>query len=444
MLDENRTPDCIVCAAGASKRLNEWKQSLPWLRGSTPTAKALSSSLTGRESWLLDAAVSAALEAGCRVILVTGYRGHELEARYANWSQVEVVCNSSWERGMVSSIKAALSHLRSEWFFIVHGDMPLIGPHWYQTLLAHRPPRVQKDAPVALRPMYVDRTTLTPHPCQSGKPGHPVLFSFSAIPLIQEAPEGESLKSVFTGCRVIPIETQDDSVQYDVDTLEQYIHAIVRGVGKDPQVREKVTAQQDLHSEQNRVSTVHLITGGQGVGKTSLLRRTAFKDFIKLAEQGYGSPFLFFMISQVQTARGEDGKAFGFDTEGFYLDPEGKLSFFREPLCRKDPAYFPIPIPFGPYYFHPGTFASLVSWVDRAFGKYAPITYGYMDELGKLELDQHEGLWPLFERVVLAMSRANSHAGTAKLVCTVRQDRVYELAAYLNQRGLSVDITELK
>ena len=67
-----------------------------------------------------------------------------------------------------------------------------------------------------------------------------------------------------------------------------------------------------------------------------------------------------------------------------------------------------------------------------------------MDELGKLELDQHEGLWPLFERVVLAMSRANSHAGTAKLVCTVRQDRVYELAAYLNQRGLSVDITELK
>ncbi|WP_156789616.1 hypothetical protein [Gracilinema caldarium] len=47
------------------------------------------------EPWLVDAAVFSALNAGCRVLLVTGFRGDELEFRYTQWPGVLVVRNEN-------------------------------------------------------------------------------------------------------------------------------------------------------------------------------------------------------------------------------------------------------------------------------------------------------------------------------------------------------------
>jgi len=122
-IDEPLEPaaDCIICAAGASRSMGQWKPSLPWPsrpRLSVSGADAVKSSnpRTTGEPWLVDAAVTAALEAGCRVILVTGFRGDELEARFADWPEIVLVRNEQWETGMVSSIKVGLSEVRSSWF----------------------------------------------------------------------------------------------------------------------------------------------------------------------------------------------------------------------------------------------------------------------------------------------------------------------------------------
>jgi len=443
-IDEPTGPvaDCIICGAGASLRMGEWKLSLPWppsLHRSTP-----------HEPWLADAAVAAAIEAGCRVILVVGFRGDELEARYAQCPGVTIVRNERWDQGMVSSIQAGLSQVRSPWFFVAHGDMPRITADWYKRLLARRPATLTGNEALALRPLYVAENETTGQKEQHTVPGHPVLFSASAIPLIQKAPEGDSLKTVLSACRVIPVETQDDSVVSDVDTLEQYCRALVSLTQPIVLVHEVPPASAEKGPTQplqqaGATALVQIITGMQGAGKTSLLRRTAFQEFINLLESDSSSRSLFFMISQVQRGRNADGKALGFDIEAFYRTAEGRLSFFKQPLCRTDPTNFPIqePIMLGPYYFKSESFTALTDWLKGAIESPADVLYGYIDELGKLELDQHRGLWPLFEGVLQTLSQANSGTGKHRLVCTVRQDRVEVLEQYLQQRGFSVQVTKL-
>ena len=82
-------PDCVLCAAGGSGRMGEFKPSLPW-----------------KEGTVLDAAVDSALKAGARVILVTGCGSAELEDRYRGKPRVVMVHNGAWSTGLVSSIRS--------------------------------------------------------------------------------------------------------------------------------------------------------------------------------------------------------------------------------------------------------------------------------------------------------------------------------------------------
>jgi len=447
-IDEPLEPvaDCIICGAGASRRMGEWKLSLPWPRRLCRSAT--------HEPWLVDGAVSAALDAGCRVILVAGYREEELEAHFSQWPGVTIVRNDRWHYGMVSSVKAGLLQVRSPWFFIAHADMPLIPANWYRRLLAHCPAAPSGDEVLALRPQYYNQPLQDGPQVTQGLPGHPVLFSASAIPLIQKAPEGDSLKTVLSACRVIQLETQDPSVITDIDSLEQYGTALVSLASSEPPAQNLappvvLVTRENLYDSSWREAdaglSVELITGIQGAGKTSFLRRSAFQAFINMIEHDISSQSLFFMISQVQTGRSADGKALGFDIEAFFMTPEGRLSFFKQALCRTDPALIPVPDPLilGPYYFNSETFTAVQQWIASALETSSDHIFGYIDELGKLELDQHRGLWPLFEVLVQILSQARSGAEKHHLVCTVRQDRVQELTLYLKQLGLTPTIIRL-
>lgn len=434
--------DCIICAAGRSRRMGEWKMSLPWplvTRGH----EALHLIHKGKdEGWLIDQAVFAALDAGCRIILVTGFRGDELKARYSKVAQIVVVHNKNWEQGMVSSIKVGITQVCTSWFFVAHGDMPLISADWYTKLLAERPGNVSNQKAIAIRPQYHPVTPSTEGESQIGLHGHPVLFSATTIPFIREAPEGNSLKSVFRACECIPIKTPDQSVISDVDTLEQYITAIAYSSKQNSLHIEPIP---HIKREIVPAGSIHLITGPIGAGKTSLLRRTAFQSFINLLRQESFSQFLFFMISQVQTGRGADGKAFGFDIEAFYRTGKGRIDFFNKPLCRTEYAALPEPEPVlvGPYYFYKKNFSALHEWFTPALVEPSDVIYGYIDELGKLELDRYQGLWPLMDYILQTITQAPAKSRNHTLVCTVRQDRVHLLAHYFQYRGFSVKITEL-
>jgi molybdenum cofactor cytidylyltransferase len=474
-IDEPFTPqvDCIICAAGASRRMGEWKLSLPWFHNSPPQSIIPYLPEQAQDPWLVDATVSTALAAGCRVILVTGYRAQELEDRFSRLPGVQVVRNEHWEQGMVSSIQTALPLVQSPWFFIVHGDMPLIQAGWYTKLL-HGMTKIDIKTPtsIAIRPVYSSLVARiedkkpalqVSNPIQGQYlhiqnpiPGHPVLFSASAIPLIAKAPQGDSLTSIFTECKVITIETEDESVIQDIDTLESYIRALTDAVPAMQGRARHGTAilNQACHGPMPRALlqqpdavsetqlSAHLITGIQGSGKTSLLRRIAFHQFISLLQEDDLRTSLFIMISQVQTSRGHDGKALGFTVKAFYHEPSGNLSFFSEPLCATDQDLcIGSSLKLGRYFFYPDTFKELIAWLDPALQTNYNHIYFYIDELGKLELDQQQGLWPLFERILQNQTKCLQ---TMELTCTVRQDRYNVLERFLKKIGYSIQKTECR
>ncbi|WP_304223145.1 NTP transferase domain-containing protein [Gracilinema caldarium] len=472
----NQFADCIICAAGASRRIGEWKLSLPWFRSSQPSVDSgVYSGVTQlpvlpagqpQESWLADAAVFSALAAGCRVILVAGFRGEELKKRFAGWPYVRVVRNEQWDQGMVSSIKAGLPYVKSPWFFVAHADMPLIGPQWYKTIFTHRPlEHCPKDA-IAIRPIY-----LPPN-----QPGHPVLFSQAAIPLIQSASDGDSLKPVLHQCQVFSVDTEDQAVVFDVDTLESYISALAYLGKKSQQQVIQQTAAQDAAptaapepapqpAPGARPSSVRLITGSPGSGKTTQLRQNAFRSFINLMESPAFVFSLFIMVSQVQTGRKHDGRALGFDLEAFYWTKATGPSFFRQALCRSsellhsadspslergEPASscdFKVsdPILLGPYLFDPGAFENLAHWLVPALKNHEPYQsiYVYVDEMGKLELDENRGLWPLFTQLMGFVEYIAAAGSPYELVLSVRKDRRERLAAYVADYKFNTTLFDL-
>jgi molybdenum cofactor cytidylyltransferase len=176
--------DCIVLAAGRSERMGRWKPLLPF-RGST----------------IVETVVEAALAVCSRVILVTGFRGDELAARFAGEPRVLAVENPDWALGMFSSIQKGAARVESARFFLNLGDMPLVGPAVYRALL---------EAPEA---DFV-------FPVHGGMRGHPVLLSSRAraAVLAADAATGD-MKDIARRLSVAEIPWPDEAVLKDMDTL---------------------------------------------------------------------------------------------------------------------------------------------------------------------------------------------------------------------------------
>jgi len=182
--------DCIVPAAGRSERMGSWKPLLPF-RGNT----------------IVGIVVAEALETCGRVILVTGYRGDELAARFAAEPRVIVVENPDWKLGMFSSIRWGTARVESAAFFVSLADMPLVGPPVYRALL---------DAP---RADFV-------FPVHDGTRGHPVLAGARVREAILAAdPATGSMKEIARRLSVVEVPWHDDSVLRDIDTPQDLADA---------------------------------------------------------------------------------------------------------------------------------------------------------------------------------------------------------------------------
>ncbi|EAW8702225.1 NTP transferase domain-containing protein [Salmonella enterica] len=179
--------ECVMLAAGLSSRMGKWKMMLPWNEGT-----------------ILDSALDSALAFCDRIVLVTGFRGDELAAYYADHPAIEVVHNPDYQSGMFSSIRCGVSHIRASYFFLALGDMPEVTPAVYRALWASKAP----DS--CCIPVY-----------DQGK-GHPVLFAERAIALISHAADDVTLREVTGQMPIRRVPVSEQGVHWDVDTPLQY------------------------------------------------------------------------------------------------------------------------------------------------------------------------------------------------------------------------------
>lgn len=193
-MKESLNIDCLIPCAGLSERMGSWKPMIDY---------------RGRP--LIVQVVEKALSPCQRVILVTGYRGEELEELFALESRVDCVRNREYGRGMFSSIQRGVSSVRTPAFFVSLGDMPEIPADIFQTLsklLDEHP-----EADIA-RPLH------------HGRPGHPVLLRKTVVPTILDLPAESNMQEVFrrhqnsTGQRVIEIAVSSPGTIYDIDRRE--------------------------------------------------------------------------------------------------------------------------------------------------------------------------------------------------------------------------------
>ncbi len=200
--------DCIMPAAGASSRMRS--------PGSEEDFKPL---LRFGETTIAETAATAALGAGCRLILVVGHRGDEVAAHFGaaryrdplEAGRLLVVRNPRWSEGLLTSIQAALPSVAGEAFFISHADMPFVSPDDYRALAKAR--LELADPLTAIFATY------------EGARGHPVLLPSAWIPGILPLDPRGRLKDFLASRPSIAVETGPGALR-DIDTPEDYCSAV--------------------------------------------------------------------------------------------------------------------------------------------------------------------------------------------------------------------------
>jgi molybdenum cofactor cytidylyltransferase len=159
------------------------------------------------ESTLLRTTVAAALAGGCCPVIVVGRSDDENLDELAS-GRIIVVRNKDPLRGMLSSLREGLALVRSEGFFFIPGDMPMVAATTYELLGGH----------FGAGPVI---------PTYSGRRGHPVLMPSSLIPALLALPQDLPLKVLIEASGPLFVETEDPGVLRDIDDPESYRAAIL-------------------------------------------------------------------------------------------------------------------------------------------------------------------------------------------------------------------------
>lgn len=201
--------DCIIPAAGLSERMGRWKPLISYpAAGGKP---------------LVEVSVERALETCSRVVLVTGYRGDELERLFDDYPCVDCVRNEEFRRGMFSSIQTGARLIEAPFFFIAHADMPELPAELYRFLLEKIGKSGERTGTGAGLEGEIETVNGAPdivRPLYRGLPGHPVLCRHRvAATILAEAPDS-NMQRVMRRHNKLELEVQWPGCAYDIDSRE--------------------------------------------------------------------------------------------------------------------------------------------------------------------------------------------------------------------------------
>lgn len=185
----------VVLAAGESSRMGRPKALLP-IEGQTFIEKivgALKQSTIGK------------------VIIVLGHNSEEIRARIAHLP-AEILVNSNYKSGQLSSLQTAVRRLESEAdcdALLVHlVDHPYIDPALVDEMI---------------RRFYQSKKLIVV-PCRQERRGHPVIFARELFAELLDAPLDQGAKAVVNAHRdeTLEIETDQEGIAVDIDTPDLY------------------------------------------------------------------------------------------------------------------------------------------------------------------------------------------------------------------------------
>lgn len=214
----------VVLAAGASTRMGQPKQLLPW--GSVPMVRHVAQTF--------------AMSAACEVIVVVGCRADDVARavlrhdhgahRQGRAAPIRVAVNAAWEDGMAASVACGVGAARAdaEAFLIALSDHPVVDVDVINALIttfAQRSPAERVRAVIA--------------PVHDGRRGHPVLLSAGLRDELEtlgcaaasEPRTARTLRDI-VNANTSPtwslVEVPSEGIRMDLDTPSDYTEALSR------------------------------------------------------------------------------------------------------------------------------------------------------------------------------------------------------------------------
>jgi molybdenum cofactor cytidylyltransferase len=137
-----------------------------------------------------------------KIVIVTGHYHDEIVEAVSNYDKVIIKRNINYDLGMFSSVISGVTEINSD-FFLTPGDYPLIQKETFKQL--------------------VDASGVIRVPIFNNRKGHPIFISKELIePLLNESLDS-NLKVFRDRYKVNYVETSDEGVLIDVDTMEDYL-----------------------------------------------------------------------------------------------------------------------------------------------------------------------------------------------------------------------------
>jgi len=184
--------DGIILAAGFSSRTGVFKMELQL-----------------GEKKMIQHVIDEMKELCSRVIVVAGYKKERIIELTKGYANLEVVFNPRYTKGMFTSVKEGVKHVKSPWFFLTPGDYPLITQSIYQKLLEARG---ESDQCVFI-------------PVFKGRKGHPILVKSDLVKELSAEPDDSNLRKLIERKGFAPVPVDDDAILLDIDTMEDYQRA---------------------------------------------------------------------------------------------------------------------------------------------------------------------------------------------------------------------------
>jgi len=150
-----------------------------------------------------------------KIIVVLGHDAENM-TREIKHLPVEVLINSDYQLGQLSSLQTAVRHLQSD----EHCDGMLVH------LVDH--PYIDGKLVDLMIQRFYERGKLIIVPRYQGKRGHPVIFSRSLFRKLLDAPMEQGAKAVVNAHakETLEIAADDEGVTIDIDTPDEYRHHV--------------------------------------------------------------------------------------------------------------------------------------------------------------------------------------------------------------------------